>query len=130
MSDYDVYDSVDLKQAFDAAHAGMETMFKDHQGVFTQANLDSAREFIASAPLFANFNSESPIHAFEIKAALKTYFDTRPDQDMDGLTATLVNRWVIGFEARIKKFDDPNEGIHPTYGFPMSSNTLSRPAVN
>jgi len=126
MSDYTIYDGVALKKAFDAAHAGMEAMVIAQPSI-TQANLDSAREFIETSPLFANFKSETPVNAATIKHDIATYLETRPDQDMDPLTATLINRWVIGFEDGIKNFDDPNEGMHPVYGFPMPVQPAIKP---
>lgn len=112
MHNYDYYDGNQLKQAFEAAHAGMETMFRENPH-FDQAHLDSARAFITDHPLFAQFTNVTPVTAETIQTHIQTYLDIRPDQEMDDASAALVHRWVSAYAEEIKKisgeFDDLRE---------------------
>lgn len=113
--DYTKYGGFDLKEAYDAANAGMADTAK--HSTYTQENLEEARAFIAQSPLFANFNKNASVPAAEIKASIRSYYDERPDQNLDVLATSLVNRWVIGYEDKIQEFDDPNANNVPGYDF-------------
>ena len=106
---YDIYDAPQLKAAYDATTASMEAIALDHRE--TQS-LEAAKDFIETSPAFDLLRSKTPVHAHNIKAALETYQQTRPEftegMNMQDMTASrLICVWAVAFECEIKKFDNP-----------------------